>query len=520
MADSRTDKPAPHAATRRVQASRPPGDRAAHEAAVDPAPRGPLDDATALARRIRSGERSADECLDAALARAAAVDPALTAIAYIDESAARRHIESGLPDGPFSGVPFLLKDIGCEAIDFPASSGSRLLMDTRFAEDSTIFKRIRRTGLVTFGRSTSPEGAVGPVTEATRYGAPTRNPWNLACTPGGSSGGAAAAVAAGIVPAAHGSDGGGSIRIPAACCGLIGFKATRARLPDGPDAGEGWAGMAIDGFLTRSVRDTASLLDATAGPDLGAPYHAPPLPEAFLDAIAEPPPRLRIALCTETFDGEPIHADCRAALVSAAARLEALGHTIEPARPDVGTFEMMGAWTVIVACGTALWVRLALERQGLSLDAAPLEPMTRGACEYAASLRAEDYLHAVDRIHAYGRRMARFFESHDLLLSATLAEPPATIGRFAPTNPDFVDYRTGPDGVFAYSPFTAPFNASGQPAVSLPVHWNAERLPIGVQLAARFGDDTRLLAVCAELEAAGALHLGPDDVASRAPRRA
>jgi amidase/6-aminohexanoate-cyclic-dimer hydrolase len=177
-------------------------------------------------------------------------------------------------------VPFLLKDLGCEAVAYPSHNGSRLLRDTTYGRDSAIFERIRATGVVTFGRTTSPEGGIGAATEAAVYGGPTRNPWNLERTSGGSSGGAAAAVAAGIVAFAHGSDGGGSVRIPAASCGLFGFKPTRARLPDGPYAGEGWAGMAIDGFLTRSVRDTAVMLDACAGPDLGAPYAAPMLAKA------------------------------------------------------------------------------------------------------------------------------------------------------------------------------------------------------------------------------------------------
>ncbi|MFD1809434.1 amidase family protein [Gemmobacter lanyuensis] len=185
-------------------------------------------------------------------------------------------------------MPFLIKDLGCEAVDFPSHNGSRLLADTRYGQDSAIFDRIRATGVVTWGRTTSPEGGIGAATEAAVYGGPTRNPWNLDHTPGGSSGGAGAAVAAGIVPFAHGSDGGGSVRIPASCCGLFGFKPTRARLPDGPYVGEGWAGMAIDGFLTRSVRDTAVILDACAGADPGAPYHAPPLARSHADAISRP----------------------------------------------------------------------------------------------------------------------------------------------------------------------------------------------------------------------------------------
>jgi amidase/6-aminohexanoate-cyclic-dimer hydrolase len=457
-------------------------------------------DATGLAGLVARGEVTPGELLDEALGRTAALNPVLNAVVLVQEGVARRMIAAGLPAGPFRGVPFLLKDLGCEARDFPSHCGSRLLAGTRYERDSEIYLRLVRTGLVPFGRTTSPEGGVGPATEAAVYGAPTRNPWNLAHTPGGSSGGSGAAVAAGIVPAAHGSDGGGSVRIPASNCGLLGFKATRARLPDGPYAGEGWAGMAIDGFLTRSVRDTAALMDACAGPDLGAPYVAPPLPESFMAAIARPPRRQRIALCDTTLTGAPVHAECRAAVEDAARLLESLGHHVEPARPAAGTEAMMRAWTDIVACGTASWVRAALG--GRPLGPGLIEPVARGAVRHAAGLGGSDYLDAVNRIHAYGREMAGFFERHDMLLTATLAEPPAAIGRFDHRSEDYLGYRMGPDGVFAYSPFTAAFNATGQPAVSLPLHWTGEGLPVGIHLAARFGADTELMALAAEIEAA------------------
>ena len=247
------------------------------------------------------GER---HLVDAALAAVEARNPALNAVVLVQEGVARKAIAEGLPTGPFRGVPFLIKDLGCEAVDFPSHNGSRLLADTRYDRDSAIYARMRATGVVTFGRTTSPEGGIGAATEAVVYGGPTRNPWGLGHTSGGSSGGAGAAVAAGIVAFAHGSDGGGSVRIPASSCGLFGFKPTRARLPDGPYVGEGWAGMAIDGFLTRSVRDTATMLDACEGADLGAPYVAPALLHGHASAISRPPRRLRVAVCDTTFTGE------------------------------------------------------------------------------------------------------------------------------------------------------------------------------------------------------------------------
>lgn len=458
-------------------------------------------DATELAEWVARGQVSPGELLDAALAAVDARNPALNAVVNLNEAAARRAIADGLPHGPFRGVPFLLKDLGCEAVDFPGDNGSRLLRNTQYPRDSAIYERIRATGVVTFGRTTSPEGGIGAATEAAVYGGPTRNPWNLDHTPGGSSGGAGAAVAAGIVAFAHGSDGGGSVRIPAASCGLFGFKPTRARLPDGPFAGEGWAGMAIDGFLTRSVRDTARMLDACEGADLGAPYAAPPLDTSHAHAISRPPRRLRVAICDTTFTGEAIHPEVAEAVRAAGRLLESLGHHVEPALPRADIAMMMQAWTDIVGVGTALSIRKALNGRALTADL--VEGVSRGACAHAETLHPTRYLEAVGEIHAFGRQMAAFFdEGPDILLSATLAEPQARIGRFNHDTEDYVGYRIGPNGIFAYSPFCAVFNASGQPAASLPFAMSATGLPIGIHLAAAYGADEELIALCAEIEQA------------------
>lgn len=459
-----------------------------------------VSDAVALADRVRRGDVSPGELLDEALKRVEALNPSLNAVTMIREEVARRLIAEGVPQGPLAGVPFLLKDLGAEAIDFPSNNGSRLFADTRYAKDSAIYARLKAAGLVTFGRTTSPEGGIGPTTESAVYGGPTRNPWNLERTSGGSSGGAGAAVASGILPVAHGSDGGGSVRIPASSCGLFGFKATRARLPDGPYVGEGWAGMAIDGFLTRSVRDTAVLLDATHGPDLGAPYVAPPLEGTFRQALDRQDKRLRIAFATTSLTGEAIDSECRAAVEHAARLLADLGHEVEEALPAADTSGMMAAWTKIVACGTALSIDAAVRRRGRPLGADDIENVARSAIAYARTVSGSEYLEAINKVHAYGREMAAFFERHDVLLTATLAEPPAPIGRFDHTAEDYVDYRMGPGRVFAYSPFTAAFNASGQPAASVPLHWTADGLPVGIHLAAAFGRDEMLLGLCARIE--------------------
>jgi amidase len=461
-------------------------------------------DATELAAMVARGAVSPSELLDAALAAVDRLNPALNAVVLIQEGVARAAIKNGLPHGPFRGVPFLIKDLGAEAVDFPSHMGSRLWANTTYKRDSAIWDRMRATGVVTFGRTTSPEGGIGAATESAVYGGPTRNPWNLQHTSGGSSGGSGAAVAAGIVAMAHGSDGGGSVRIPASSCGLFGFKPTRARLPDGPYAGEGWAGMAIDGFLTRSVRDTAVMLDACEGADLGAPYHAPPLIRSHSDAISRPPRRLRIALCDTTLTGDPIDPEVAEAVRAAGRLLEAMGHHVAPALPRADVPMMMRAWTDIVGVGTALSIRSKIGDRAPTED--EIEGVGRGAWNYAQTLHPTRYLEAVGEIHAFGRQMARFFDGGpggpgpDILLSATLAEPPAKVGRFSHQTTDYVAYRTGPKGIFAYSPFCAIFNASGQPAASLPLGWSANGLPIGIHLAAGFGHDETLISLCAEIE--------------------
>ncbi len=458
-------------------------------------------DMTGLAELVRRREVSPADLLDAALATAREVNDRLTAIVVDAEGAARARLARGLPDGPFTGVPFLLKDMGCEATDYPAHEGSRLMRNSRYPVDSHLFTRLVATGLVPFGRTAAPENGIGVVTEAAVYGAPTRNPWNPAHTPGGSSGGSAAAVAAGIVPGAHGSDGGGSIRIPASCCHLFGLKPTRGRMPDGPYSGEGWGGMAIEGFLTRSVRDTAALLDAVMGPDLGAPYHAPPLARALTDAIDTDPPPLRIALCTTRFDGTPIDPAPRKAAEDAARLLQDMGHHIEEARPTADHHGMMRAWCDIVASGVLAATTAEMARLGRALRDDDLEPLGHAALEHASGLTGADYLTALGAIHRYGRDMAAFYTDRDILLTPTLAEPPARIGRLDHRQTDFLHYRLGPGMCFDYSPFTAAFNATGQPAVSVPfaIH---DGLPIGIHLAGRFGADDTLISLAAALERA------------------
>jgi len=459
-------------------------------------------DALGLAGLVARREVTPAELLEAAFVRVDALNPKLNAVALEQRDTAMTRAKSGALSGPFAGVPMLLKDLGCEAIDFPTNNGSRFFAGTVYDYDSEIYLRIARAGFVTFGRTTAPEFGIGPATEAQVYVGPTRNPWALDRTSGGSSGGAGAVVAARILPAAHGSDGGGSLRIPASNCGLFALKATRARLPDGPASGEGWAGMAIDGFLTRSVRDTAALLDATHGPDLGAPYWPPPVGRAFLEEITTPPGRLRIALCKRTFSGERVHADCEAAVEAAAKLCANLGHEIVEAEPKIDIFRLMRGWADITASGNALSVAGQARALGREPRPRELEGVTWAALRHAKTVSGADYLAAVNRVHEVGRVMARFLVDYDVLLTPTMSEPPALIGRFKPDRSDFLDYRIGPNGVLPYSPFTALFNATGQPAMNVPLHWSASGLPIGVQFAGRFGEEATLLKLAVQLEAA------------------
>lgn len=463
-------------------------------------------DAISLTDRIKSGFVEASDILSASVARAERLNSSLNAVVNFNTSHAKKLLATTALDTPLYGVPTLLKDLGAEAIDFRSHNGSRLYHNTVYSYDSTIFQRIRKTGLIPYARTTSPELGIGPTSEAGVYGEPTRNPWNLKHTSGGSSGGSGSAVAAGIVPIAHGSDGGGSVRIPASCCGLVGIKPTRARLPDGPGSGEGWAGMAIDGFLTRSVRDSALMLDQCSGQDLGAPYAAPPLKTGFMKAMEAKLPSLRVAILNTDFMGNAVHKECRHAVALTADSLRQLGHHVSTWSSPLGddVKDMMLAWTKIVAAGTLLSVRYKKDIETVTPN--DVDGVTYGAMQLGKTVSGADYLQSINTVHAFGRKMARLLEEFDILVSPTLAEPPAKTGRFKPVNSDFLDYRSGPDGVFAYSPYTAIFNASGQPAMSLPLYWTPDDLPVGVHFAAAYGNDEMLVSLARQLEQAMPWH--------------
>ncbi|MBV8407469.1 MAG: amidase [Alphaproteobacteria bacterium] len=453
-------------------------------------------DGLALADLVATRKASPRELLDEAVARARAVQPRLNPISQLFPERAEAAIAEGLPHGPFHGVPFLLKEI-VPLAGTPTWAGSRLLRNTPPAEqDATLVERYKRAGLAIFGKTTTPEFGMAASTETSLTGI-TRNPWDPERTSGGSSGGAAVALATRVVPMAHGSDGGGSIRIPASCCGLFGLKPTRARTPSGPLVGEGWGSLAISHVLTRSVRDSAAMLDATHGPAPGDPYCAPPVAGSFLDAVGRPPGRLRVALQTAPFNGRAVDPDCLVGLQDAVRLMEELGHHVEPALPEVDWPELIDSLWVLVATN----VRLAVLLANGGKEPAPgiVDTVIQDAVEFARTLPGEACPKATRAIHRHGRRMAAFHEKWDVLMSPTLAKPPVPLGPQHTNNPDLAAYR---EAVLSFSPFTSPFNMSGQPSMSVPLHWTPTGLPVGVMFSAAFGNEALLLSLAGQLEKA------------------
>jgi len=455
-------------------------------------------DGLGLAELVRCREVSASELLEAAIARAEKRNPELNALVCRLYDQARAAIAAGLPDGPFTGVPYLLKDLGAHYEGAVTSFGSALFKDFVVDHDSELTARLKRAGLVIFGKTNTPELGLAASTEPRLHG-PTRNPWNLAHSAGGSSGGSAAAVAAGIAPMAHATDGGGSIRIPASCCGLFGLKPTRARNPMGPDAGEGWGGASVGHAVTRTVRDSAALLDATSGPDIGDPYWAPPPARPFLEEVGRAPGILRIALATRPWNGEPVDAECAEAAVAAARLCEGLGHHVEEASPEIDA-SALGQARLIVISGN---IRATLEARaaalGRPLDPADVERMTWLRAIDGDKARAADYARSIGVMHRIGRVVARFFTRYDILLTPTMCRPPLPLGVLDMMTEDVEAYTRAILGAIG---FTSLFNSAGNPAMSVPLGWTRAGLPIGVQFAAPFGDEARLFRLGSQLEAA------------------
>jgi amidase len=457
-------------------------------------------DATELAAMVAKGDATPLELLDAAIERIEALDPALNAVVIRWFDHARDLATGDLPDGPFRGVPFLLKDLYTSFAGQTLSNGNRALKAAAVVDvaDTTLVARYRAAGFVVAGRTNSPELGSLPTTQPMAWG-PTRNPWDHERTPGGSSGGAAAAVAAGMIPVANASDGGGSIRIPASCCGLVGLKPSQGRVTVGPVRAE--VGLGVEHCVSRTVRDTAILLDAVRGPGIGDTVIAPAPERPYADEVGVDPGRLRIGLLDHHPRGEALHDDCVAAVRAAAALLADLGHVVEPGSPaaladETLTAKFMALWATQMAMGLQGFA----ETLGRELTEDEVEPVNWVQAQYARQLSAEDYARALAASYRFRRDVQQWWaDGWDLLLTPTLAEPPPPLADFVdvPGDPSAPMRRAG-----QWVPFTPPFNMSGQPAISLPLHWNAAGLPIGVQLVAAYGREDVLVRVAAQLEAA------------------
>ncbi len=455
-------------------------------------------DGLGLAELVARGDVKPGELLDAAVTRMAERNRTLNAVVIPMVEQARAAIDAGLPAGPFRGVPYLMKDLYANVRGVRATNGCSLFADFVPDADAEMTARVRAAGLVLFGKTHSPEFGITTTSESRLFGK-TRNPWDPARTAGGSSGGAAAAVAGGIVPWAHASDGGGSIRIPASCCGLVGLKPSRGRTPMGPDVGEGWSGMSQVHAVTRSVRDCAALLDATHGPDIGAPYVAPAPTRAFLDEVGAAPGRLRIALQTRTWNGAPVHADCRTAVEDAGRLLESLGHHVEDVPFSVDRELFRRSTITIIASNLLSALEQRAAELGRELQQDDVEPGTWVLVSLGRTLRGADYAAAVRGIHALGRQLGRFLQEFDLLLTPTMATPPLPLGALALDAADLTAQLANLEQTVG---FTQLFNATGTPAISLPLAWNEAGLPIGVQLCGGLGDEARLLRLAAQCEQA------------------
>jgi amidase len=466
-------------------------------------------DATAQAELVATGKVSPVEMVNAAIERVERYDGALNALTYRWFEAARELASSSqLPEGPFRGVPYLLKDLYAAEAGKPLSNGSKAYKSADYvsSEDTTLVSRYKASGLISIGRSNSPEFGSVPVTEPEAWG-PTRNPWDLSRTPGGSSGGSAAAVAAGIVPIAHASDGGGSIRIPASCCGLVGLKVSQGRISMGPTRDE--SNLGVEHCVSRSVRDSARLLDATHGPGIGDVIIAPTPRRPFIDEVGADPGRLRIGFLDFNPRGGDVHADCVDGVHKTAKLLESLGHHVEPGFPEIFSDNDFGrAFSMLWSTNMGTAIRRFSEALGREMTPNDIEAMNWAQAEFAKGVNGVDFSLAQASSIQFRRAIQSWWtKGWDLLLTPTLAAPPLPIGSM-PNNPERPMTPLMTAG--SWVAFTSQFNISGQPAISLPLHRNADGLPIGMQLVAAYGREDLLIRVASQLEqAAPWAHLTP-----------
>jgi amidase len=476
-------------------------------------------DGLGLAELVRKKEVHPSELVEEAISRIEKLNPQLNAVIHKMYELARRTANGDIPDGPFKGVPFLMKDILMAYAGVPLTNGSRFFKDFIPDHDSELVKRFKSSGVVVVGKTNLSEFGLVPITEPRLFG-PTNNPWDLGRTPGGSSGGSAAAVAARMVPLAHASDGGGSIRMPASCCGVFGLKPTRGRTPIGPDFGEAWRGLHCDHVLSRSVRDSAAMLDVTAGPDIGAPYYAVPPVQPFLKEVDTDPGKLRIAFSAEPFLAATVHKDCLKGLEVAAQLCQDLGHEVTEAGFQIDAKGFAKAFLTIVCVETSAAIKegeVLLNRKASFKD---FEPTTWVLGLLGKQCGAPDFSRSLNVAQLAGRQTGEFFTRYDVLLTPTLAMPPVATGELQPKGiraaamkllgsinaGALINALSGIDAlsqhVFGFMPYTPLFNVTGQPAMSVPLYWNDEGLPIGMQFVGRYGDEATLFRLAGQLEKA------------------
>ncbi len=455
-------------------------------------------DGLGLAALVRKGEATPAELVEAAIERIERHNPAINAVIYKAYDEARAAAKGPLPDGPFKGVPFLVKDLLLTVAGWPRYSGSRFAANAKVvdAEDSGLMRRYRSSGIVALGKTNTPEYGITGTTEPALFGA-TRNPWNLDHSAGGSSGGSAAAVAAGIVPLAHGGDGLGSIRIPAACCGLVGLKVTRDRNPNLPDGYDFAQGNVVENVMTRTVRDSAAMLDVTGVPEPASPYAHPPKERPYMEEIERSPGRLKIAWSSETANGRPIRPEIQTALEKTASLLEQLGHEVVPQGLGIDYRALYAAQGAHAGANFAAGMRRLIELIGREPEPDELEPLTWAALKGGRRVTGEEALYSLQQRRMMSRGVLALFETHDVYLTPVLGTPPATIGYIDPmqVSPRDIGRRNG-----ELFPFAAPFNFTGQPSISLPLWQTDDGLPIGMMFTARYADEATLFRLAAQLE--------------------
>lgn len=457
-------------------------------------------DGLGLAELVARKEVSPAELVDTAVQAIEKVNPQLNAVLQVLADQAKAEVAGGLPSGSFRGVPFLIKELVLHAKGVRLDMGSRLAQGYVAEEDSELMARFRKAGFVLTGTTQTPEFGYNPTTETTLHG-PVHNPWKTGHSAGGSSGGSGAAVAAGIVPVAHANDGGGSIRIPASCNGLVGLKPSRDRVPTGPDYSDPLCGLACEFVVSRTVRDSATLLDIVAGADVGAPGLPVPPARPYRKEAGADPGKLRIAWTTHPASGEPVDPECERAVRDTVRVLEDLGHTVQEGGPAYDWDEFLDRIHVIWTAYNAMAVGEVAKLMGRTPGPDTLEAVTLACCEDGRKYTAVDLLQSMEYGGSLSRAVGRFFEDIDVLVTPTIAKPPAPHGEVDQNRAGLTALEWTRQ-VFAYVPFTPLFNTTGQPAISLPLHWSADGLPVGVQFVGHLGDEAGLLRLATQLEQA------------------